>query len=137
MAVPVNRIGTFTFLTLRGNPEPLKRQLELASRAGVDGITATRTGKRGVPFTLQSGVDTATRAAARTLFTQYVQSIGTDPVQLTWYDLGMVGESFKVLVRDVRPVDVARIINSSGGISGTTPALGYLVCDWDLIAVSY
>lgn len=130
-----NRIDTFEFLSLVGNPEPLKRQVELLARAGVDGVTAVRTGARGVRFTLQSRVDAADRAAARSLFLSYRNLIGQDPVELVWYDLPAIAEEFRVLVLDVRPVAAKSLLSASGGLN--PPGLGFVVCDWDLVAVGY
>ena len=129
----VNSIGDFEFLLLEGNPEPLKQQLEVLSRAGVDGVQVTRTGTRGAKFTVQSRTDAADRTAARALFASYCELIGKDPVPMTWWQIAMGGESFQVAVLDVRPVKIARVLTASGGLNNGS--LGWCVCDWDLIAI--
>lgn len=129
-------IGQFEFLTLHGNPEPLKEQTVLASRPGVAGVAVWTVSPRGVRFTLHSIVDAANLLAARQLFVQYKTLIGADPVELTWYDQAMADEpeQFKVIVLDVRPTQIKAIIGGVGGLN--SPSAGWCECDWDLVAVS-
>ena len=64
MALPVNKIDTNQFLSLTGDPAPLRTMVETHARAGVDGLTIARLGKRGIKFTLQSKADFADRQFA-------------------------------------------------------------------------
>jgi hypothetical protein len=133
-----NSIGEFTFLTLNGNPEPPKEECLVLSRPGVDGVAVWKTGQRGGKFTLRSAVDAADLTAARAQYAQYVASIGGDPVAVVWCDLALQtieGEAFDVIVLDVRPVSIRKILGGVGGLH--TPSLGWCECDWDLVAVPH
>lgn len=131
----LNKIGDFEFLSLVGNPEALKRKVEMHSRAGVDGVTLTRCGKFGTKITLQSRVDAANRDAARALYRQYLNLIGADPVTLLWWQIQSSAESWKAAVLDVRQVAARRLVVASGGLN--SPGLGFLICDWDIVAIAY
>jgi hypothetical protein len=133
MALPENRIGTFTFISLMGQPLNLAEEVEVITRKGVDGIAASRTGTRGKQFTLRSSVDAPNKQQAREYVEQYRALIGADPVGLVWSDLDMAIEEFYVLVLDVRPVEVTRLLSATTGLN--PPSLGWVECDWDLIAI--
>jgi hypothetical protein len=129
-----NSIGTFTFLKLDGNPEPLKEECIVLSRPGVEGVAVWKTGRRGVKLTLRSSVDAADLDAARALVPAYQALIGADAVELVWCDIELADvESFQVIVLDVRPVEVKAIIGGVGGLN--SPSGGWCVCDWDVVAV--
>jgi len=133
MPLPENRIGSFQFISLMGQPTDRAYEIEVITRKGVDGIAASRTGKRGKPFTLRSMVDAPDKAQARSYVRQYRALIGEDPVVLVWSDLDMSSELFHVLVLDVRPVVVTRVLNATVGLH--SPSRGWVECDWDLIAI--
>jgi hypothetical protein len=126
-------IGQFEFLSLAGQVEPPKEECLLLSRPGVEGVAVWRVGKRGIKFTLRSTVDAESHAHARQLFAAYAATIGGEPVELVWDGLEMTDEGFKVIVLDVRPVEIKAIIGGVGGLN--YPSEGWCVCDWDLVAV--
>jgi hypothetical protein len=126
-------IGAFTFVTLAGDPSPLKQQTLVLARPGVDGVAVWLLGTRGEKFTLRSAVDAGSFSDARGLFTQYKALIGGDPVKLVWNGLKMEDETFAVIVLDVRPVSIRRILGGVGGLNA--PSQGWCECDWDLVAV--
>jgi hypothetical protein len=142
-----SKIDNFGFLSLNGNPEALKRQVEMFARGGVDGVTVVRLGKRGVKFTLQSRVDMKDAREARAEYRRYLGLIGGDPVQLQWHHVPSTEdnpsdwtvdstiESAKVAILDVRQVDIKRLAKSVGGLN--PPGLGFLICDWDLVMIAY
>jgi hypothetical protein len=130
VALPVNSIGVFTFLSLEGSVEALKQELELVRRPGVEGVGLWKTGVRGRPFRLRSKANPASKAAARSLFRLYCNLIGADPVRLVWSDIRLEAtERFRVAVLDVRQVDCRTLASSSSGL------LGWLEADWDLIPI--
>lgn len=127
-----NKIGTFEFFDLAGTPETLKQQIGLFTRAGVDGVTLVDDGQRGAPFTLRSRVDMESLAAGRAEYVAYCDSIGSDPVDVTWRGVALSAEETKFVVLDVRLVDLRGLAVSSGGLRA---GLAWLECDWVLIAV--
>lgn len=133
MALPANSIGSFQFVALIGEPETVKDQIELHSRPGVDGLQAQMLGTRGTPFTIRSHVDTADRQAAREQYLAYVDLIGSDPVDVIWWDVSLGSEATLFLVLDVRQVAAKDIAGSAGGL--TNGGAGLLICDWDLVAM--
>jgi len=128
-----NSIGSFEFLTLSGNHEPLKQECVVMSRPGVNGVAVWLTGGRGAKLTLRSAVDAADLEAARDLYVAYTGLIGADPVALVWCNLYAADENFNVIVLDVRPVSIKAIMGGVGGLN--PPSLGWCECDWDVIAV--
>lgn len=126
-------LDQFDFLALHGNPDPLKEEVLVLSRPGVDGVAVWKIGKRGQKFTLRSVCDARDIAHARDLFCQYKALIGADPVSLTWADLPLANESAKVVVLDVRAATLKTILGGVGGLN--PPSTGWVECDWDLVAV--
>ena len=133
MALDTNSIGSFSFIALLGDLVPPREQLEVSARPAVEGVTVTRTGKRGMPFRLRSQVDQASYAAARATYRQYVDLIRDDPQVLIQGGVVSTSEFYKVQVLDVRAVRIGPIKSASGGLFA--PSLGWLECDWDLIAI--
>lgn len=137
--VVLNEIGPFNFISLAGNPEAVREEVELVRRAGVDGVGIWRIGQRGRPFTLRSFVDAPTIGEARLLFSHrdagYVSLIGTDPVSLLWTDIRLDPvEGVLVAVLDVRQVECFRIApTATGGLNASPQA--FLICDWDLVLI--
>ena len=131
MALPVNQIGNFAFLSLEGSVETLKQELELVRRPGVEGVGLWQTGIRGRPFRVRSLANPATKSAARALFRLYCNLIGADPVDFVWSDLDLSArERFQVAVLDVRIADCRQLASSSTGL------LGWLEADWEVIPIS-
>lgn len=133
MAVTTNSIGNFSFIALLGDPMPPREQLEVAARAAVEGVTVTRTGKRGVPFRLRSMVDQESYTAARATYLQYVDLIRDNPQSLIQGGIDSTSQQYKVQVLDVRAVRIGPLKSPVGGLN--SPSLGWLECDWDLIAI--
>ena len=89
------------------------------------------TGERPIHETIAVFVD---KDAARDLFTQYKTLVTGPAVSLVWSGIDLSGENFKVSVLRVDPVVVRSLIKSTGGLN--PPGLGWLECDWHLIAIS-
>lgn len=133
MALGTNSIGDFSFIALLGNREPPREQLEIEARPSVNGLTIIRTGSRGTPFRLRSQVDAASYNAAWSTFRQYLSLINDDPQLLIQGGIYSSSEGYMVQVLDVHPVRIGPIKTASGGLNA--PSLGWLECDWDLVAI--
>jgi hypothetical protein len=130
----VNQIGDFAFLTLRGQPETVRQQLELIVRPGVAGVGLWKRGMIPTPFHLRSAVDAPDKEAARSFYKLYCRLIGANPVSLVWSDLDLTsGEGYGFSVLKVIPVLITALANSSGGLN--PPSLGWIECDWELVPI--
>lgn len=126
----LHQLGPFRFITLDGVPDPSSQSIELIVRPGVDGVAALRTGKRGVPFRAISRVDVDTKADAQELLDAYKAVKESDPLELIWSDHARG----RVLVLDVRPLDLREILGGTGGLSANSG--GWLECEWDLVLLN-
>jgi len=132
--VKKNTIGQFEFIALHGSPLPPVEQIVVLSRPGVDGNSAWRTGKRGMPFQLTSVVDAEDVDAAYSELLKYKKLIGKDPVELNKDSVEMeVKAKYKVLVRNVEQVRIQATLVSSGGLVPNSRAK--IVCRWELQAI--
>ena len=138
MAYLTHQIGDFQFVTLlapSGQPMPPMMQINRVSRPGVNGSDYSKEGTKGTPFQLISMVDTATLDEAHALPTQYMTTIDEGAVELIKDGHNYTADGWQVKVLAVRPLDIRRII-SGGGNFLNPPSHGWLVCLWDLEAVS-
>lgn len=135
MAIPIDSIGEFAFISLRGPVEATKQEVTADTRPGVDGATLMRQGRHPRPFTLRSIVDAPSFFLARTLFVEYTQYIGAGVFPLEWsaYDISTEPGTPYVAVIDVRQVRCCSCRMAIGGIN--PPSLGYLEADWDLLLI--
>lgn len=132
-----DRIGSFEMRTLRGPaPETVRRTLELVARPGVDGLVIVRTGTRGRPFVMRSGVDAASLDAGATRLRDYQAAIGSDPIEIIWGGKSWLDFNVRFVVLDVRLVQLVPI-PPGGAVGGLNPpSLAWLECEWDLVPVS-
>ena len=122
------KIGTFNFVSLKGNVNPAKgEQLEVITRANVDGVAFRKTGKRAESFEMQSLVDgLSSTETALTLLDSYKAMQGT-LVTLTLEDGSIYNN---VMVLRVTEIERLPIKSSVGGI---VPGSDYLLrCSWTL-----
>lgn len=126
-------IGVNIFLGITGERAPLREILTLDERPGIDGTEITQEGKKGRPFTIRSWVDQVSYDAARFTYEDYLLEIDSDPQELVVADISSFREGFKVQVLDVRVVFCGQITPGTNGLNA--PSLGFLECEWDLIAV--
>lgn len=133
----VYSIGQFAFISLTGEVEPLKEEIEIVRRPGVDGVGLWKTGSRGRPHTLVSGVDVADVWTARYLYSLYRTLIGANPVPMVWQGWSSQQDSFNVVVLDVRIQrdGIFALLNSTPGLNAN-PAYAWLNCEWDLVAIT-
>ncbi len=127
-------IGDFTFVCLKGQPGVVQQEIELITRPGVDGTGLLRTGRRGQPFDLETGVDTQTLEAGRTLFNQYKALSGTDPVKMVWGAINL--ETAESVLFGVLRVDLISLRPIAASVGGLNPPSGaWLQCRWNLIPI--
>lgn len=132
MALPEQSIGAQKFIVLQGNPVRPSQKLTLDEWLGTDGTEVTRTGVRGVPFTMISQVDTTTLQTADDKYQDYIDLIEANPQTLT--QDGIAQNGYKVQVLDVERVRRAALTQSVGGLNDNPQAL--LICAWTLIAIA-
>ena len=132
-----NRIADFEFVTLHGSPEPLREQVDVGSRPGVEGNDIWRTAQRGIPFQLRSMVDCESFTDADSLYSQYLALIGEDPVLLEWSGVEQDDRGYDVVVVAVQRVRAGELLIDVGGTLDSDPGggKGFLECDWTLIAI--
>jgi len=128
-----HRIGDHQFVWLHGSPEASRQQVEVLSRAGVEGAALWLKGVRPEPFTLRSGCDAESFTRAAAMYRWYRTSIGKDPVDLVWSGWPAAADGFAVVVLEVRRIKVTGLLVSVGGLY--PPSAAWLECDWKLIAV--
>ncbi len=132
MALPEQSIGEHKFIILQGNPVVPSEKLVIDEWLGIDGTEITRTGKRGIPFTMVSQVDQTTLKAADTTYQEYLDMIEDDPQTLTQDGEAVAGAKFQVL--DVERIRRTSITESVGGLKNNPQAL--LVCAWTMIGIA-
>lgn len=133
--MPQYFIGDFEFISLSMVPLPPAQQLQIETRAGVDGVALWRTGVRGEPFIVQSFVDVPNLTQAQVLYDTYRTLIGADPVTLIFADIPWADP---VVVLNVRPIpnEIRAILLGVGGVAGNFgPSGATCACQWDLIAI--
>lgn len=130
----LNQIGPFYFLSLDGGVETLKQDNQLMIRPGVPGVGLMLTGQRGKPFHLRSRVDAPNVVSAHDMKEEYNTLVGGGPYDLAQYGAIYSSVGIGFLVLDVRVVKISALAFCKGGIN--PPSLGWLECDWELIAVA-
>lgn len=138
MAVPVNKIGIYDFMSLLGQLEPPTYQREIDQRPGVDGTEILSIGKRGVPFTLISLRDCPSYSDAQDAYNLY-KAIELDPtsgpVEVVQSDYSTVANgSYVCSALAVRLISIRNSPVIVGGIANTSGAL--LEVEWTLIGIS-
>ena len=130
-----NSIGTFQVLEIIGVPDTVAHQLEMVMRPGVLGLGFWDTGKRGRPFQVETRVDAADLAQARSFFENYTRLVGRAPVNIIWRGIDLSTYLIRFQVLEVRAIDIRSLAAASGG-GLNPPSLGWCHCAWTLVAVS-
>ncbi len=111
---------TFTFITLGGIPTAMQERVEEITRPGVDGHAFALLGLKGEPFQLEGVRDyddlTAAKAALASLESLLPGSL------VTVYD-DFERQLDYVLVLDVRPIEMRKVIKAAGGKSTSKGAI--------------
>jgi len=129
-----NSIGDHVFIALHGNPVPPKECVQVLERPGVDGVGVWRTGKRGVPFMMQSSIDAESMAKAAETMETYKELIGQDPVSMIQDNVDSTARGWLVIVENVSQERCHAIESSTGGQH--PPSLAWLVANWQLRAIA-
>jgi len=119
------KIGSFWFLSLTLPPPAIGQQLQIESRAGVNGTAYWKTGYRSRIFQVVSTVDVDV-ITANTLYRAYKTLIDDGVVDVVWNNQVSVDEQYKV-------VDVEQIDGQTRAIlaaTGATEAPGIMRCRW-------
>ncbi len=116
MAIPVNQIGLFQFVTLDGVPVLPFEHADAIERPGVDGTGFVKTGIRGEEFELTTGVDVVNWASALAAENAYRQ-IANNAI----YNIVKGGISYSTLgvgfvIRSVTVTEKFKIANAVGGL---------------------
>ena len=126
-------IGQFWFISLEGHPIGITEQPVVVERPGVNGSAMWRSGIRGEPFILRSGLDTVNLAFAELAYNLYRGIVGTYK-DLLWKGMPWTGPFTQVAVLKVTPVKIQAMIGGVGGLN--PPSQGWCECDWKLQTVS-
>lgn len=135
MPIVENKIDTFDFITIEGNPEAIKSRLAVFARAGVPGVQICDEAQRGEPFQVVTKVDCEDFASARLLYLLYCDLIGSSAVGMTWngWDL-FIENGTSVVVLNVEQLACRALAAASGGLN--PPSRAWLVCRWTLIPIN-
>lgn len=131
------KIGNFEFISLSKPPYRPAQQVVVEARAGTDGLSFWRTGKRGKPFTVFSSVNPQNLSTADTLFRGYRDLIGANPVVVSWANL-----TYPDLLCEVIEVETPDdgIYATAIGIGGVAPqgmvSNAMLHAIWTLIPIN-
>lgn len=134
MAIPLQRIGIYTFTTLQGNLQPPAPVKIPDDRQGVDGTEFVLAGTKGQPFVLISTVDDEDIQAARHTLKSYLDTIAEGAVEVIKDDVSTLEEGYKCSVLSVREID-CRAITGACGNKLSNSAGAYLAAEWTLVAV--
>lgn len=132
MPVYTHQLGNEAFVTLDGEVRVPSEQLEIVDRPGVDGLGFWRTGVRGMPFELVSGVDVQHLGAGQQKRLAYAALIGSNPLSLVQYDVHWDQVELRFVVLDVE-TQIREIAALVGGFSQASRA--WVRARWTLIAV--
>lgn len=132
MAIPLNQLGPYQFITIEGVPLLPRAESEVISRPGVDGLGFLKTGARGKQFSLRTIADVANWATAQTINTQYHQLTNSALVDLIF---GGVNYSTISIRFNVLDVEVTRIKKVSTSVGGLAAGQAIIEATWQLVAV--
>lgn len=134
MAIATNRIGTFGFSALLGNPIVPRMLVAENDRPGSAGTEFMLVGKKGDRFVLISHVDTDTYEDARDLYPKYLALTASGALELVQGGVSSTDQNYKVKVVDVIQLD-AKQLRGACGNRQSNQSLGFLVCRWELKSV--
>ena len=133
MAIPVNQIGPFQFVTLDGVPALPFEHADPIERPGVDGTGFIKTGKRGEEFELTTGVDVTNWAAALVLEDAYRQIANAGTYAIIKCGVGYSSLGVAFVIRSVMVTEKFKVANSAGGL---VAGLAYVRARWRCHAVT-
>jgi hypothetical protein len=130
-----NAIGDFAFIRLGPMPEVYRRMLLVLDRPGVNNHVILRTGMKGRPFTVRTGVDAIDLYDGVLATVNYQSIIGTDAVELVYNDVAMSDFRCKFLVLDVKPLEVRALQGAIGGLF--PPSRAWVTAEWTLLPIGF
>lgn len=131
-----NSIGDYFFINYDRPPGAPQQHLIDKARPGVAGKAFWRQGIWGDGFVVKTLVDTVDLPSAYLLIGLYRLLIGANPVPLVYAGMNSETYGFKVQVKDVRPIVIARDLVGTAGIAPANPGKGRLVAEWTLVPVA-
>lgn len=133
MAIPVNQIGPFQFVTLDGVPALPFEHADTIERPGVNGTGFVKTGNRGEEFEITTGVDVPTWADALVAEDAYRQIANAGTFNIIKCGVGYASIGVKFVVRSVNVTEKFKVANSAGGM---VAGLAYVRARWRCHAVT-
>jgi hypothetical protein len=134
-------IGSYTFLSLSGEIQPYRQELDVMNLPYRDGDCLRRRGQHGRPFTLQSCVDLSSETAALDKFEEYRAYIGAGVQTLTYRSVDMssaLTNDYKVHVLDVASCRIVKAKNMVGGLNVSDGSAGVMLyADWTMLLVPF
>ncbi len=135
MSLASNSIDVHEFISLKGTILTPAQQKVVDSRPGVDSHEFILQGLKGQPFTLTSEVDCEDYADAKYWLTVYKQLIDGGAVEVIQGGSSGDDLGYRVVVLSVdgTPMALAGSVGQGFSVAGQ----GYLVAQWNLIAVPF
>lgn len=133
MAIPVNQIGPFQFVTLDGVPALPFEHADTIERPGVSGTGFVKTGNRGEEFELMTGVDVTNWAAALLVEDAYRSIANTGTFNITKGGVSYSALGVGFVIRSVTVTDKFKVDNSAGGL---VAGRAYVRAKWRCHAVT-
>lgn len=139
MAGLTQSIGSHSFLSLEGDLQMWRNELEAMVLPYRNGEALRSKGYRSKPFVLRSCVDLASETAAYNKAIDYCGLIGAGVQTLTWRSVDLSSEpsvDYKINVIDLTNVRVVKAHNIVGGLNVSTGSNGVMLyCDWAVLMV--
>jgi hypothetical protein len=115
-------IGARSFDDLKGAINLPTRMHDVESRTGQDGVVVFSTGKRGVPFILESLYVETTYLLAQTLANAYQLDPSLTPVNIVRGTVDFTATSFRFVVIGVEVQNIEPVISWVGARGSASPA---------------
>lgn len=137
-----NSLGPFEFVAFHvpsdhgAPPDLLQVQGDLVQRAGVDGSSVMRLGRKGNPFQMRSGIDLLSLSDALVTLNAYKSYVNFEPLALVWGGIDFhasFGTDYLPIA--VEPIRIRRISGGAGGQYGSTAA-AWLEALWTLVPIA-
>ena len=134
------QLGDYQFVTLHcvenpDSPPPIVQETTISiDRPGVDGSLVMRTGQRGKPFQMVSGVDVQNKSGADNAQDAYGKMVGFRRFEMTWANSNYTDlHQTRFIVLDVKVQKVKRLGAVVGGVNANSNF--WLEALWTLLPV--
>jgi len=122
--------ATFSFISLRGEPEPVGMEVEVVTRPGVNGHAYWEDAKRGRPFDMEGYVDKGSFSDAASAFELMKAKQGK--VGTVTDDRGRI--FLNVAILGVERVSIRPVAGSVGGLLSAGSAAALLVVRFRMLS---